>query len=558
MALPKWAETAGRRFAEALIEISSGDVCACIADALRDAFPGQYCYPEAVYGDDESGDVVYCCGGDLKRCSYSISGGTDGLSCTVDSANSMDVYRITTYVPEAGEPVTEAERTEKYVERFPGSTEWKHQPFSERFISKAERDSADDSSFAGSGKSFPILRKSDVMAAVHSIGRGVAGGQKASTIKAGIKRIAKKKGWTDALPDAWKDKAASEAALGLDAGEVRLVESSARLPNNFRFEEASITNPLAKIIDPGRGTAGYYTKEILQRDGPKIFTPGTLMYVNHATEAEEAARPEGDWNSLAAVTVGNAYWDDNGPEGAALYAPSKVFSDYASQVKEKAPYTGLSIRAGGTRDDNAIAPDGRRGVITKLTRAESIDLVTKAGRGGKLLVEAANAVQLYEAARGSQSQQQGETDMDEAQVKQLIETATAPLVAENTKLRERIAEFDKPKLGKRKLIKGLLESIKLHEASKERVIERVRANFPLTEAGEPNTVKLKELVEAEAKRESEYLTRLGVGAIQGFGPTEPAGELKEADVEKDAQEVFARLTGDKKVAEIAARGRRVA
>lgn len=145
--------------------------------------------------------------------------------------------------------------------------------------------------------------------------------------------------------------------------------------------------------------------------------------------------------------------------------------------------------------------------------------------------------------------------MDVAEVNRLIETAIAPLKTENAALKERLAQTDKPKLGRRKLIKGLMESIKLPKVSRERVIDRVRANFPLTEAGEPNTVKLKELVEAEAAIEAKYLTKLGVGGPQGFGPSEAPGELKEADVQKDALEVFGRLTGDKKVAEFAAKGR---
>ena len=76
--------------------------------------------------------------------------------------------------------------------------------FGERFIGKAERDSADAGSFAGKNKSFPILKPGDVMAAVRSMGRAGSDNVGTSTLKANIIRIAKKKGWTKYLPQAWQ------------------------------------------------------------------------------------------------------------------------------------------------------------------------------------------------------------------------------------------------------------------------------------------------------------------------------------------------------------------
>ena len=36
-----------------------------------------------------------------------------------------------------------------------------------------------------------------------------------------------------------------------------------------------------KIIQPGWGSSGYYPKDVLERDGPNVFTKGTKMYINH-------------------------------------------------------------------------------------------------------------------------------------------------------------------------------------------------------------------------------------------------------------------------------------
>ena len=60
------------------------------------------------------------------------------------------------------------------------------------------RDKMDDADFAGPDRSFPIKTQEDLEAAVKSIGRSKAS---PDTIKAGIRRIAKRKGLT--LPDSW-------------------------------------------------------------------------------------------------------------------------------------------------------------------------------------------------------------------------------------------------------------------------------------------------------------------------------------------------------------------
>jgi hypothetical protein len=63
-------------------------------------------------------------------------------------------------------------------------------PLYERFVSKAERDKMDEGDFAGKGKSFPINKPADVMAAVHSMGRAGTGNYGPAALKANIIRIA--------------------------------------------------------------------------------------------------------------------------------------------------------------------------------------------------------------------------------------------------------------------------------------------------------------------------------------------------------------------------------
>lgn len=72
---------------------------------------------------------------------------------------------------------------------------------SARDISQQTRDEADAADFAGPNRSFPILKPQDVSAAAHALGR--AKGDR-DAIRKKIIAIAKRKGWEDALPDAWK------------------------------------------------------------------------------------------------------------------------------------------------------------------------------------------------------------------------------------------------------------------------------------------------------------------------------------------------------------------
>ena len=93
---------------------------------------------------------------------------------------------------------------------------------------------------------------------------------------------------------------------------------------------------LVRIITHGQGSSGYYPKETIKRDGPKVFTSGTHMYWNHPTKAEVEARPVGDLNHQVGALVGNAYWDESGPVGPGVYAKYKALSEYKERVKERA------------------------------------------------------------------------------------------------------------------------------------------------------------------------------------------------------------------------------
>jgi hypothetical protein len=142
---------------------------------------------------------------------------------------------------------------------------------------------------------------------------------------------------------------------------------------------------LAQIITPGWGSSGYYSPEVLEAAAAdKVIPAGTHMYLNHASETERADRPERDVKEIAAVLVEDAAWD-----GSALTAPVDLLGANGELVEALAPYIGLSI-SGSAKDIVVGEAEGRRGpIIEGLAYVESVDFVTRAGRGGMLLLESA-------------------------------------------------------------------------------------------------------------------------------------------------------------------------
>ena len=129
------------------------------------------------------------------------------------------------------------------------------------------------------------------------------------------------------------------------------------------------------IITPGKGSSGEYPPETIKKlaESP-IWDNPVHMYMNHATGSERASRPEGDIRELAGVIDGRPVVDDSG----ALVGRAKIFPEYRDFIRERAPYIGVSINASGI-----IAP-GKDRVIQEITQVDSVDFVTKPGRGGKI------------------------------------------------------------------------------------------------------------------------------------------------------------------------------
>lgn len=142
---------------------------------------------------------------------------------------------------------------------------------------------------------------------------------------------------------------------------------------NTRGGNATVT-----IITPGVGSSGTYPRETIERAATdRVFHAGLLMFADHATEEDTWARPEGSITNLVGVLAEDARWD-TGTDG--LVAEVRIFEHWKPIIRDMAESIGVSIRAAGEVEDTA---DGR--VVTRLTEARSVDFVTKAGRGGRVM-----------------------------------------------------------------------------------------------------------------------------------------------------------------------------
>lgn len=152
-----------------------------------------------------------------------------------------------------------------------------------------------------------------------------------------------------------------------------------------------------KIIGPCEGSCAVYTEKALRESGPGVFQAGTQMFIDHPTPAESSARPERSIHELAAVLESDARWEPHGADGAGLYADIIPFSQHRPILAEMAPHIGVSIRADGVAESDSngeILRENGKPVLKAFTHCESVDFVTRAGAGGRV-------ISIYESARNN-------------------------------------------------------------------------------------------------------------------------------------------------------------
>jgi hypothetical protein len=305
-----------------------------------------------------------------------------------------------------------------------------------------------------------------------------------------------------------------------------------------------------KIIQPGWGSSGFYPADVLERDGPKVFTKGLHSYWNHPSASEERDRPERDLRDLAGVLTKDAYWDANGSAGPGLYGEAQVMEQYRSAVSELAPHIGMSIRAYGKAREGEV--DGRKGnIISELASARSVDVVTAAGAGGKIL-------ELFESA--GRIPAKGADQVTEEEAKVLREA--------NEALKAQVIQKDETIATKEALIASLKEAVLMRQAqevatsalaeiempapTRQRILTAQAAIPVRGEDGNLNESAYREQVKTAAQAEIAYINEVrGSGKIMGMG----AGATNNEGVHAALVEAFKRMGLSAESAEVAANGR---
>jgi hypothetical protein len=319
-----------------------------------------------------------------------------------------------------------------------------------------------------------------------------------------------------------------------------------------------------KIIQPGWGSSGFYPANVLERDGPRIFTKGLHMYWDHPTSREDAERPERQLDDLAAVLTSDARWAD-GPRGAGLYADALVMEHYRAKVDELAPHIGISIRALGTaRQGDA---EGKQGaIIDSLTAGRSIDFVTAAGAGGEIL-------SLFESARKPSAVSATSTGDVSIQkpIKEVASMDPKELQDANAALQRQLDEANAANARAREAlilreakdhVNAALVNIDLPAITRVRLVESLAKIAPVKDGAldkDTYNAQIAEAVKAEVKYLSEAV---GLGRIRGMGGSsaqegadDNGGIQADEETEKTLVNAFKTMGLSESTAKVAAAGR---
>lgn len=214
---------------------------------------------------------------------------------------------------------------------------------------------------------------------------------------------------------------------------------------------------LIKAIQPGWGSSGYYSKDLLETSA-KAFE-GVHMYWDHPTSSEAYERPERSLRDLAAV-LNNVSYQEDGQDGPGIYGVADVFEHYVQPLKEMAEYIGVSIRATGIGRPGEV--DGREGTVVEgIDQILSVDFVTKPGAGGKVLKAFREA-----AESNSIKDNDDKALLIEGQVTELIEKRKEEEAMELKEALEEIKSKDKVISEQEKTIES--KDAALQEAVKEK------------------------------------------------------------------------------------------
>lgn len=129
-----------------------------------------------------------------------------------------------------------------------------------------------------------------------------------------------------------------------------------------------------------QGSSGYYPAEVLMRDGPRAFPAGTHIYFDHPSGSEDVDRPERSVRDIAGFLLDDAAFRETA-DGRGLFSRIQFTEKARPLAKELHKVIGLSIRAAGQIEETS---SGQR-IVRSIDHGLSVDVVTRAGAGGRLV-----------------------------------------------------------------------------------------------------------------------------------------------------------------------------
>lgn len=176
---------------------------------------------------------------------------------------------------------------------------------------------------------------------------------------------------------------------------------------NVRLSEAAVstTSGLLEVefITPGWGSSGYYSREVVEAAAP-LFAKGTHMYFDHPSATERQDRPERSVRDLAAVVESDGTVD---PTTGGIRGTVRPLAPYRDLLTDEAFATNVGLSISGSATDIAEgSAEGRNGpIIEGLATIDSVDFVTRAGRGGRVMAVLESAGVLSEATASDRRDQ---------------------------------------------------------------------------------------------------------------------------------------------------------
>jgi len=304
-----------------------------------------------------------------------------------------------------------------------------------------------------------------------------------------------------------------------------------------------------RIISAGVGSSGYYSPDVIKDAVERgVFRKGVHSYMDHPTRTESGDRPERTLRDLVGVLDDDAVWNE---AEQAAEVDMKVYAPYRPLLTEMADDIGLSIRAMAEMKPGRVNGQDMP-IITQLTEALSVDYVTHAGRGGRVLevLESATRAdaQIHESPEGEQQDhpvtsaghvgesapqtihQEKPMEITEARYAELTAAADrvtaleAAVAAE--KQRAEAAEADARKVARDAYtaqVQAAVEASALPAAARERVAAALGLAESADVPADPT-----QAIQAAIKAEADYLTAVTPAPRKGLGFNAAAEAATEA------------------------------